>query len=150
MNPEQKQAFETYFLMGDDRSYRQLAKSLNKGVTTISNWAKKYDWQSLVEERDRQVDKVVEARNNKTMAEIKLEQARHIDAVLNVFWQEVEKGKYKLDNWADFDRLWKIRQELGNPGTTGQNNMFQQLSTAFANGVKALKEAEEEKDNADS
>src|SRR5690348_15139713 len=79
---EMKNAFEVYFLMGDERSYRKLAKQLNKGITTISNWAKSFDWQSRIDSREKQVDQIVEQRNNKTMADIKMEQARQIDAVM--------------------------------------------------------------------
>lgn len=129
--PEQKQAFETYFLMGDDRSYRKLAKTLGKGSTTISNWSKWFNWQERIEERDKQVDKIVEQRNNKTMAELKLEQARQIDAVMNRFWEKVMKKQIELDNWHDYERLWKIRQEIGGENEKKRSNALMQLTDAI-------------------
>jgi hypothetical protein len=129
--PEQKNAFEIYFLMGDDRSYRKLSKQLGKGVTTISNWARAFDWQTKIESRDAQVDQIVEQRNNKTMAEIKLEQARQIDAVMNKFWEQVVKGKIELDSWNDYERLWKIRQDIG-------GDAEKKRSTALADLTKMI------------
>lgn len=130
-SPEQKQAFETYFLMGEDRSYRKLAKSMNKGITTISNWAKWFDWQERLEDRERQVDKIIENRNNKTMSEIKMEQARQIDAVMNRFWEKVTQGKIEIETWSDYERLWKIRQEIGGETERTKSNALAQLTDAI-------------------
>lgn len=130
--PEQKQAFEEYFLMADDRSFRRLAKSMNKGVTTISNWSRWFNWQERIEERERQVDKIVEARANKTMAELRIEQARKIDAVMERFWENVEKGKIELESWQDFERLWKIRQEVGGESERKRSNAINELTQSIA------------------
>ena len=54
---EQKRMFETYFLMGDDRSYRKLAKQLGKGSTTISNWFRQFNRQERIEQRDELVNR---------------------------------------------------------------------------------------------
>lgn len=136
--PEQKQAFESYFLMGDDRSYRKLAKQLGKGSTTISNWAKQFNWQERIEQRDAQVDKIVEQRNNKTMAEIRLEQARQIDAIMNVFWEDVVKGKVTLDSWSDYERLWKIRQEIGGENDKKRSNALADLTKMIGDVAKGI------------
>jgi transposase len=137
--PEQKHAFETYFLMGDDRSYRKLAKQMNKAPSTITNWAKWFNWQERIDERDAQVDTIVQERNNKTMAEIKLEQARQIDAVMNVFWQKVNKGKMELDSWMDYERLWKIRQEIGGEGERKRSNALADLTDSIARVAQTIK-----------
>lgn len=142
--PEQKQAFEEYFLMADDRSFRRLAKSMNKGVTTISNWSKWFNWQERIDERERQVDKIVEARSNKTMAELRLEQARKIDAVMERFWANVEKGKVELESWQDFERLWKIRQEIGGETDRKKSNMLAELTKSIADVGSTIIQAREQ------
>ena len=140
--PEQKQAFEQYFLMGDDRSYRKLAKALNKSPSSITNWAKWFDWQTKIEQRDQAVNAIVEEKNNKTMAEIKLEQGRQIDAVMIRFWEKVNKGKVDLDSWQDYERLWRIRQDIGGETDRKQSSMFSQLSDAITRGMKKKDESE--------
>jgi transposase len=137
-SPEMKNAFEVYFLMGDERSYRKLAKQLGKGVTTISNWSRAFDWQTRIESREKQVDQIVEQRNNKTMAEIKLEQARQIDAVMQTFWEKVIKGKIELDSWVDYERLWKIRQDIGGETEKKQSTMFADLTKMIGDVAKTI------------
>jgi transposase len=136
--PEQKNAFEIYFMMGDDRSYRKLAKQLGKGVTTISNWARAFDWQDKIDSRDAQVDQIVEQRNNKTMAEIKLEQARQIDAVMTTFWERVVKGKIELESWSDYERLWKIRQDIGGDTEKKRSSALADLTKMIADVGKQI------------
>jgi transposase len=141
---EQKNAFEVYFLMGDDRSYRKLAKQLNKGVTTISNWAKWFDWQTRIETREKAVDQIVEQRNNKTMAEIKLEQARQIDAVMQTFWERVVKGKIELDSWVDYERLWKIRQDIGGDTEKKKSSALAELTKMIGDVAKHITDGDDE------
>lgn len=142
--PEQKDAFEHYFLMGDNRSYRQLAKKLNKGVTTISGWAKKFDWQERIMDRDKQVDQIVEQRNNKTMAELREEQARLLDVALNKFMEKVQAGKMEIETWQDYDRVWGIRQEIGNKASRTQSNTFSVLVQSID---KVAKQIEDQRDD---
>lgn len=138
--PEQKQAFETYFMMGDDRSYRKLAKTLGKGVTTISNWSRKFDWQERIDARDNQVDQIVEQRNNKTMAEIKMEQGHQIDAIMHTFWEKVVQGKIELETWQDYERLWKIRLEIGGDADRRQSSMLTELTDAIGRVAQTMHE----------
>lgn len=143
-SPEQKQAFETYLLMGEDRSYRKLAKHINKGVTTVSNWAKWFDWQSRIEERETHVTKMVEERINKTMAEIKIEQAKQIDLAMAKFWKRVNDGKMDIESWADYERVWKIRQEIGGETERKRSSALNTLTEAIARVGKQIVDGDDE------
>lgn len=143
--PEQKQAFETYFMMGEDRSYRKLAKMLNKGVTTIYNWAQWFNWQERIEEREKQVQKIVEERNNKTMAELKLEQARLIDATLSRFWEKVKAGKIEIESWQDYERLWRIRCEIGGETDRKQSGALTELTNMIVKVGEQIMAKQQEK-----
>lgn len=144
--PEQKQAFETYFLMGDDRSIRKLAKTMGKGATTISNWSRWFNWAERIEHRDAQVDQIVEQRNNKTMAEIKLEQARQIDAVMNTFWEKVMQGKIELETWQDYERLWKIRQDIGGDQEKRRSSALADLTKMIGDVAKEITQESQDDD----
>lgn len=137
-SPEMKNAFEIYFLMGDDRSYRKLSKQLGKGVTTISNWARSFDWQTRIDARDKQVDQIVEHRNNKTMAEIKLEQARQIDAMINKFWEKVNKGKIEIESITEYEKIWKIRQEIGGEGEKKKSSALADLTKMIGDVARQI------------
>ena len=41
------QAFETYYVMGDDRSFNRLSKELKINRRTIQLWAASFDWAVL-------------------------------------------------------------------------------------------------------
>lgn len=144
--PEQKDAFEQYFLMGDNRSYRQLAKKLNKGVTTISGWAKKFDWQERIVERDKQVDEIIEQRNNKTMAELREEQAKLLDLALESFMEKVSQGKMEIESWQDYQRVWDIRQEIGNKASRTQSNALSVLVQSIDRVAKTIESQNQDDD----
>lgn len=142
--PEQKQAFDTYFLMGEDRSYRKLAKHLGKGVTTISNWAKWFDWQTRIDEREGAVNKIVEERINKSMAEIKIEQAQQIDLAMAKFWKRVNDGKIEIENWTEYEKVWKIRQEIGGETERKRSSALSTLTEAIARVSKTIVDGDDE------
>lgn len=111
---------------------------MNKSPSSITNWAKWFDWQTRIDERDAQVNKVVEERNNKTMVELKLEQARQIDAVMNTFWEKVLKGKIELESWNDYERLWKIRQEIGGEQEKKRSSALSDLTKMIGDVAKQI------------
>jgi hypothetical protein len=72
------------------------------------------------------------------MAEIKLEQARQIDAVMTTFWERVVKGKIELESWSDYERLWKIRQDIGGDTEKKRSSALADLTKMIADVGKQI------------
>lgn len=47
-----EKAFEIYYSQGDSRSYKRVAEECKVSRNTVYNWAKRYRWRELVDERD--------------------------------------------------------------------------------------------------
>lgn len=47
------QAFERYYAMGTKRSYTKLAEELEVHPNTVGGWAKDFNWDAKIEQRDR-------------------------------------------------------------------------------------------------
>lgn len=47
-----QKAFEYYYSLGHDRTYPKVASQFTVSRTSIKNWAKAFNWQQRVQERD--------------------------------------------------------------------------------------------------
>ena len=58
--PKHIEAFEHYYISADKRSYKSTASRFNVAKKTIERWAKKFNWQKRVEQRDIENSRALE------------------------------------------------------------------------------------------
>jgi len=46
-----REAFEYYYVLGNDRSYPQVASKFTVSLTSVKKWAKEFNWQQRVQDR---------------------------------------------------------------------------------------------------
>jgi hypothetical protein len=102
--PQQREAFEVYYLMGDVRSVRKVAKEVGKSSTTIQNWSNQFNWQERVEIRDTTVKKAFEKQVEKvddTIVNIKAQYHKVLKFVIAEALKDIQSGKLKITSVRD-------------------------------------------------
>lgn len=98
-------AFELYYILGDNRSYAKVAKQLNIGVATVSRWANKYSWQRRVVERDHKIALQLQRETDKEILEDRKKYRKLIKASLQSYMDNLKNDKISVNNVKDFVRL---------------------------------------------
>ena len=80
-----KEAFEYYYILGDKRSYPQVASKFTVSRTSIKKWSKAFNWQERVEQRDIEIGKELEAKTNETVLNTKADFRAEIKIQLSIF-----------------------------------------------------------------
>lgn len=50
---EQQEAFEKYYELGDNRSYKALSEETGRSISALSIWSKKFNWKERIDNRDK-------------------------------------------------------------------------------------------------
>ena len=64
------EAFNDYFLLGADRSYKPIAEKYKVSEQAICQWSKKFGWNEEILRRDKEVGKILEKKSIKEIARI--------------------------------------------------------------------------------
>jgi len=111
------EAFEYYYSLGQDRGYRKVAQQFNVSLTTVSKWAKAFNWQSRLEERDHKVAKELERKTTTTIVNQKANYRKILHTMIGNMVKEMqlvdEKGKPcgvfpKIETMADLEKVVKL------------------------------------------
>jgi hypothetical protein len=121
---EHKDAFNQYYLMGADRSLRELARLRNVSEKTPKRWSKAHNWQERIELKDIDLsrkteealdDAVVNTRADyrkmikENMAEdVKLDS--YVTTLIGKAKDKIEKGELSVDNIKDLVELMRVKQ----------------------------------------
>lgn len=81
-----KLAFEIFYALGDDRSYRKVAEHplIQASPKTISTWASKYAW------KDR-----VRVLDNQQLELMRISNAREFEAICDIYRQSIRKTVFE-------------------------------------------------------
>ena len=88
-----KEAFEQYYLMGNDRSLAKLREKLMSSerrqdvvnLRTLQRWSKAFHWQERIEQRDIEISRGLEIKTNETVISIKAGFKAEIKVQLNIY-----------------------------------------------------------------
>ena len=90
--------FETYFLLGPGRTFKELAANCNLAVDTLRTWGKQFGWAAELEKRDREAAQIVKNFNNELyIAQVK---DRHV----KMYRQAQAKAMKQLNRKKDIFR----------------------------------------------
>ena len=117
-NTRQAEAFTLYWTMGEDRGYRKVAKAMGVSDTTVSNWARKYDWQNRILEMDRKASSALEKKAIKTVVDQKANFSKLIHNMIVKAANQIVEGKGpKIETVVDLERMVKLWLLLNNANT---------------------------------
>ena len=106
------EAFELYIKMGKERSLRELAKSVKVSETTINRWNKEFDWQSRIEDREKEIAEKVAESVIAEEIDLRSKFVSGITGAIDLFLSNLNKGAVKVETVQDFERLGKLFLEF--------------------------------------
>jgi hypothetical protein len=106
-----KRAFETYYGMGHARSLTKVAKKIKMSVSVVKLWSREFDWQTRVDERERDVARVMAKSSIQAEADTRLRNKQLLQLALVQIAKQLAEGKVRV-TLADLDRLVRLEQFL--------------------------------------
>lgn len=105
--PKHIEAFEHYYISGDKRSYKSTASRYNVAKKTIERWAKMFNWQARVEQRDiensRALEDKLKPKTNKIIVNTKADYRTEIKAQLGILKALLNKVIKDIKEGSAFD-----------------------------------------------
>lgn len=116
-NNKHIEAFEYYYSCGASRGYRDVARKFSTSLTSITNWAKAFNWQERVEQRNIEVARKLEAKSISTVVNEKANYRKIIKAQIGEYVKKIQEGKVKIESISDFEKMVKLDLLLMGEGT---------------------------------
>lgn len=93
---KQVEAFEYYYVLGNDRSLRAVAKKVGVTRHSISRWSRSFHWQERLEQRDIANAKTLREKTDKAVVSSKANYRAEIKGVINTMRTMLDEVAVKL------------------------------------------------------
>lgn len=102
----QREAFELYYSLGEERSLKSVATHFGKSERTIANWSRDFSWvdrctQRAVEESDSREKKAIQL-------DVKTNYRRLFNNLLAEAVRDFKAGKLKIKSISDLEKVAKL------------------------------------------
>ena len=128
-----QEAFEYYYLLGNDRSYPQVASKFTVSLTSVKKWAKEFKWQQRVQDRDTKNAITLSAKTDFTIIEVKTKYLNLIGRTLSKYEEALQSGNINISSVQDLEKLAKLEMFLRKDETTKEdtnvNIIFKRVET---------------------
>lgn len=112
-------AFDFYYSQGNERSYLAVARRVHVGERTIQRWARSFNWQTRIVQRDVEVNKRTEQKTNTAIVNTKADYRAEIkedreglvvirqryEKLIADATEAIEKGEIKIHDANELDRI---------------------------------------------
>ena len=136
--PIQREAFEVYYLLGEERSIRKVARQVNKSATTIQNWSNQFNWQERVEIRDSTVKRAFEEKVEKvddTVVNIKAQYHKVLKFVIAEALKDIQSGRLKITNIRDLIGVIELDMSLLGEEDRRSQGQMEDLNKAITSSL---------------
>lgn len=109
-NSLQREAFEIYYQLGDQRSLRLVAEKIGRTERTVAGWSRSFSWVDRVSQREIEENKNNE-NNNTILAQTVDIKTRYRIMINNLMAQasrKIAKGELAIRNVQDYERIVKL------------------------------------------
>lgn len=110
------EAYDLYFAMGEDRSYEAVAKAMGVSKNTIANWARMFNWQSRVAEREEATrEKIYQEMygdTDKVIIDANVKYRRFIEKSIDKYIKSFKDGAIKITSINEFIKLVELDLKL--------------------------------------
>lgn len=104
----QKEAFEKYYALGDERTVEEVAKTTNRSARTIYEWSRHFNWAERVVQRDMEVGRRLRERNMDAVVDEKANYRKVIKLAMSKIIREIQDDKFTSKGITDLERLIKL------------------------------------------
>ena len=104
----QAKAFDLYYSLGANRSYESVAASIGVSKNSIYNWAKSYNWQERVRQRDEANAKELYKKTDTEVVDNLTVYRQVITASVKDYVKNLKNGKVKINSPTDFIKLVEL------------------------------------------
>jgi ABC-type amino acid transport substrate-binding protein len=140
-------AFEQYLAMGETRSLSKLANRLGFSLNAIKNWSARFHWQERIEERQREVSRVLANKTLRAEVDGRLRSQQLVQVALIQIAKQLAEGRIKA-TFSDLDKLLRLERFLeGLPesrqevvATDLRGKTLEELKVALRSEIKELAE----------
>lgn len=102
------EAFNFYYLLGDKRSYTQVARKFTVSRYSVYKWSKAFDWKERIKQTDLEVSKILKKKLEKAVINSKDDYRRLAKKIIDKFKEELEEGKIKISKPQDIIETIKL------------------------------------------
>ena len=155
-----REAFDYYYSLGVSRSINQVAVKFNKSERTIHNWAKAFNWQKRIEQRDIEIANRLEEKTNEIIVDEKAKYREEIKqymqfirGIMIASQEKIKKKEISINESSDmnslmlaYERLLKLDLLLMGEATDRSENTLP-LIILPDNGRMAKEEQEEQEEH---
>jgi hypothetical protein len=142
-----RKAFEIYYSMGDARSLALLATKLGLALNTVKNWSAQFHWQDRLEEREREVGRVLANKTLRAEVDSRMRSMQLVQVALVQVAKQLAEGRIKA-TFNDLDKLLRLERFLeGLPesrqevvATDLRGKTLEELKVALRSEIKELAE----------
>ena len=133
----QKKAFEFYYGLGEQRSYRLVAEEFKVALGTVKMWGRTFGWRERVQERDAEVARAVADRSLKEATGKVVRNRKLVEMGLMQVAKAIAESKVKV-SVSDLDRLIRLEGFLregegdGSAGREGEGSLLEEVKKRFA------------------
>lgn len=110
-NSLQREAFEIYYQLGDERTLRRVAEKVDRTERTIAGWSRSFNWVDRVAQRE-----IEEGRNNaedrallnSKTTDVKTRYRIMINNLMAQASRKIASGALAIKNVTDLERVIKL------------------------------------------
>jgi hypothetical protein len=115
----QREAFETYYSLGDtrDRNLQKVSEKHHVSVQTVRSWRRNFSWETRTLQRDAEVSAQLSRSSVASVAVAKAAYIDIIDETIEQWKQNLTRGEIRLDTVDDLQKMVKLRLLLAGENT---------------------------------
>ena len=115
----QREAFETYYSLGDtrDRNLEKVSERHHVSVQTVRSWRRNFSWETRTLQRDAEVSAQLTKSSVASVAVAKAAFIGIVDDTIEQWKQNLAKGEIRLDTVVDLEKAVKLRLLLSGENT---------------------------------
>jgi len=105
-NKLQREAFEFYYGLGNQRSLKAVAIHFSRSERTVAGWSRDLNWVDRCKQKE--MDEAEGKEKQGLMLDVKVTYRKVINNLLAVFSKDFKEGKIKVKSIQDLERLIKL------------------------------------------
>ena len=124
-----KEAFEYYYSLGTERSFKLVESKFKVSNMSVARWSKAFSWQQRIEQRDIENGKKIEAKVDKAIVNSKADYRTLINKVVKKFEEKLKAGKIRIDKPEDLSIMAKLDLLMMGEATEKKDVTYRLLDT---------------------